>query len=253
MTQVLPTQIHLGSFTPDQSESEDYVNALHYVSDTDTDGYSGNHASPMILGDATISIRELCKEPEARKSGLSHSSSFSSITRGRWGEIGARSRNGSLNRRHSSFRSGSFNRSNNDQERERSAQLSLVALLLATVRRSVLTMCQDVEEGDESSLEIGWPTDVQHVAHVTFDRYNGFLGLPQEFEVEVPGRVPSASQSVFGVSAESMQCSYDHNGNSVPTILLLMQERLYHQGGLKVHPLNISITVVFPLRPHLLG
>jgi hypothetical protein len=42
------------------------------------------------------------------------------------------------------------------------------------------------------------------------------------------------SQSVFGVSAESMQCSYDHNGNSVPTILLLMQERLYHQGGLKV-------------------
>lgn len=46
------------------------------------------------------------------------------------------------------------------------------------------------------------------------------------------------SQSVFGVSAESMQCSYDHNGNSVPTILLLMQERLYHQGGLKVCLLN---------------
>lgn len=42
------------------------------------------------------------------------------------------------------------------------------------------------------------------------------------------------SQSVFGVSAESMQCSYDRKGNSVPTILLLMQERLYHQGGLKV-------------------
>lgn len=48
------------------------------------------------------------------------------------------------------------------------------------------------------------------------------------------------SQSVFGVSAESMQCSYDHNGNSVPTILLLMQERLYHQGGLKVRSLNTS-------------
>lgn len=67
------------------------------------------------------------------------------------------------------------------------------------------------------------------------------------------GVLDERSQSVFGVSAESMQCSYDHNGNSVPTILLLMQERLYHQGGLKVHPLNISITVVFPLRPHLLG
>ena len=42
------------------------------------------------------------------------------------------------------------------------------------------------------------------------------------------------SASVFGVSAESMQCTYDGKGNSVPTILLLMQERLYAQGGLKV-------------------
>ena len=42
------------------------------------------------------------------------------------------------------------------------------------------------------------------------------------------------SASVFGVSAESMQCCYDSKGNSVPTILLLMQERLYMQGGLKV-------------------
>ncbi|KAG0596487.1 hypothetical protein M758_UG259100 [Ceratodon purpureus] len=33
---------------------------------------------------------------------------------------------------------------------------------------------------------------LQHVTHVTFDRYNGFLGLPQEFQVKVPGRVPSA-------------------------------------------------------------
>ncbi|EPS58339.1 hypothetical protein M569_16476, partial [Genlisea aurea] len=41
------------------------------------------------------------------------------------------------------------------------------------------------------------------------------------------------SVSVFGVSPESMQCSYDARGNSVPTILLLMQERLYTQGGLK--------------------
>ncbi|KAG9154127.1 hypothetical protein Leryth_000622 [Lithospermum erythrorhizon] len=30
-----------------------------------------------------------------------------------------------------------------------------------------------------------------------------------------------------------MQCSFDKRGNSVPTILLLMQERLYIQGGLK--------------------
>lgn len=46
--------------------------------------------------------------------------------------------------------------------------------------------------------------------------------------------VKICSVSVFGVSAESMQCSYDSKGNSVPTILLLMQERLYSQGGLKV-------------------
>ncbi|KAF5192818.1 Rho gtpase-activating protein [Thalictrum thalictroides] len=41
------------------------------------------------------------------------------------------------------------------------------------------------------------------------------------------------SVSVFGVSAESMQCSYDHRRNSVPTILLLMQKRLYSEGGLE--------------------
>lgn len=31
-----------------------------------------------------------------------------------------------------------------------------------------------------------------------------------------------------------MQCSYDNKGNSVPTILLMMQKRLYSGGGLKV-------------------
>jgi len=30
-----------------------------------------------------------------------------------------------------------------------------------------------------------------------------------------------------------MQCSYDDRGNSVPTILLRMQKRLYTEGGLK--------------------
>ncbi|MCO5590977.1 hypothetical protein L7F22_044953 [Adiantum nelumboides] len=115
-------------------------------------------------------------------------------------------------------------------ENEVHAQLSLLALLLAAFRRSGLT-CQSPQ--DEINMDIGWPTDVQHVTHVTFDRFNGFLGLPVEFELEIPRRVPSASASVFGVSAESMQCSYDGHGNSVPTILLLMQERLYDQKGLK--------------------
>lgn len=83
-------------------------------------------------------------------------------------------------------------------------------------------------------MEIGWPTNVRHVAHVTFDRFNGFLGLPVELEPEVPRRAPSASATVFGVSTESMQLSFDSRGNSVPTILLLMQRHLYGQGGLQV-------------------
>nr|DAD33366.1 TPA_asm: hypothetical protein HUJ06_012217 [Nelumbo nucifera] len=40
--------------------------------------------------------------------------------------------------------------------------------------------------------DISWPTNARHVSHLTFDRYNGFLGLPIEFETDVPSRVPSA-------------------------------------------------------------
>ncbi|KAF5800558.1 putative Rho GTPase activation protein [Helianthus annuus] len=119
---------------------------------------------------------------------------------------------------------------------EEQNQLSLVALLVAALRKSMVACRVDHRDDQNSALhqmEIGWPTNVQHLTHVTFDRFHGFLGLPVEFEVEIPCRVPSASVSVFGVSAESMQCSYDSRGNSVPTILLLMQERLYAQGGLK--------------------
>ncbi|CAN6439209.1 unnamed protein product [Victoria cruziana] len=109
--------------------------------------------------------------------------------------------------------------------------LSLLALLVAAFRKSMVPCNTDKE--DVSSMDIGWPTDVRHVAHVTFDRFNGFLGLPDEFEPDVPRRAPSASASVFGVSTESMQCSYDSRGNSVPTILLQMQRKLYGQGGLQ--------------------
>ncbi|RDX80157.1 Rho GTPase-activating protein 1, partial [Mucuna pruriens] len=104
--------------------------------------------------------------------------------------------------------------------------LSLLALLLTLLRKSFLPR--------KNLMDIGSPTNVRHVAHVTFDRFNGFLGLPVEFEPEVPRRPPSASASVFGVSTESMQLSYDSRGNSVPTILLLMQRHLYAQGGLQV-------------------
>ncbi|XP_078435171.1 rho GTPase-activating protein 5-like [Wolffia australiana] len=117
------------------------------------------------------------------------------------------------------------------RRRKEEEQLSLLTLLVTVVRKS-LVACR-VDDGDEvQSMEISRPINVRHVVHVTFDRFHGFLGLPVELEPEVPRRPPSASASVFGVSTESMQCSYDSRGNSVPTILLLMQRRLYEQGGL---------------------
>ncbi|XP_047953076.1 rho GTPase-activating protein 1-like [Salvia hispanica] len=111
---------------------------------------------------------------------------------------------------------------------------SVLALLLTVFRKS-LVGCKSISgENCDRIMEIGWPTNVRHIAHVTFDRFNGFLGLPVEFEPEVPRRPPSASTRVFGVSTESMQLSYDPRGNCVPTILLMMQRRLYLQGGLQV-------------------
>ncbi|XP_027352723.1 rho GTPase-activating protein 3 [Abrus precatorius] len=110
-------------------------------------------------------------------------------------------------------------------------QFAILDIVVAALKKSLVTC--SVEREDVSALDISWPTEVRHVSHVTFDRFNGFLGLPSELEPEVPKRVPSASAKVFGVSAKSMQCSYDERGNSVPTILLMMQKRLYSEGGLK--------------------
>ncbi|KAE8697192.1 Rho GTPase-activating protein 3 [Hibiscus syriacus] len=110
-------------------------------------------------------------------------------------------------------------------------QFPFLDILAALLRKSLVTCSVDTD--DVSSMDISLPTEVRHVSHVTFDRFNGFLGLPTELQRDVPRKVPSASASVFGVSAESMQCSYDDRGNSVPTILLMMQKRLYAEGGLK--------------------
>ncbi|XP_054803986.1 rho GTPase-activating protein 5-like [Prosopis cineraria] len=118
------------------------------------------------------------------------------------------------------------------KERDREGdQLSILTLLVTAFRKSLIGC--STSRGELSSMEIGWPSNVSHVAHVTFDRFHGFLGLPVEFEPEVPRRAPSASASVFGVSTESMQLSFDARGNSVPTILLLLQRQLYVQGGLQ--------------------
>lgn len=119
----------------------------------------------------------------------------------------------------------------NGNSRPKDNQFTLLDILMTALRKSLVTC--SVEREDVSSMDIGWPTEVRHVSHVTFDRFNGFLGLPTELEPEILRKAPSASASVFGVSAKSMQCSYDERGNSVPTILLMMQKRLYSEGGLK--------------------
>lgn len=92
-------------------------------------------------------------------------------------------------------------------EQEQQNQLSLMALLLATLRKSVSSSCRLVGDDDQQGaefgpssfvdhMEIGWPTNVQHLTHVTFDRFHGFLGLPAEFQVEIPCRVPSARSGI---------------------------------------------------------
>ncbi|KAL6569682.1 hypothetical protein OROMI_014196 [Orobanche minor] len=125
-------------------------------------------------------------------------------------------------------------------------QFSVLAVVAAALRKSLVTCSVDADEV-AFDVDIGLPTDVRHVSHVTYDRFNGFRGLPAELQPDVPRKPPSArvpyvvllssipfnSACVFGVSAQSMQCSYDHRGNSVPTILLRMQSRLYSEGGLQ--------------------
>lgn len=75
-----------------------------------------------------------------------------------------------------------------------SGQFTVLDLLAAVLRKSLVMSCT-MERGDDDvagSMDIGWPTEVKHVSHVTFDRFNGFLGLPSELEPEVPPRAPSA-------------------------------------------------------------
>ncbi|KAJ9563519.1 hypothetical protein OSB04_008679 [Centaurea solstitialis] len=168
------------------------------------------------------------------------------------------------------------------QQPQSGHNFTVLSILLTALRKSLLT-CSAVHDCNEASssstLDIGSPTDVHHVSHVTFDRFNGFLGLPNALQPHLPRHVPSARWRlqlimgkvhvdeldidflsldfdqekskrhygswevglvglwgcvcVFGVSVESMQCSYDERGNSVPTILLMMQNRLYSGGGLQ--------------------
>jgi hypothetical protein len=176
MTAVLHSQRNARDFS---SDSEEYNSPLPYLTDSGSEGYSGNHASPLVDEDV---------------GGLKISPKISAST--------------------------SLPKYRNTKVQDAGAQLSMVALVLATVRKSLLT-CQTAEEVEiiegererstdkvkekekgkgkdiKMSMDIGWPTDVEHVAHVTFDRYNGFLGLPEEYEHEVPRPTPSARLVCF--------------------------------------------------------
>lgn len=70
-------------------------------------------------------------------------------------------------------------------------QFAILDILVAALRKSLVT-CSVEREDISSSMDISSPTEVKHVSHVTFDRFNGFLGLPTELEPEVPRKVPSA-------------------------------------------------------------
>ncbi|CAM6090090.1 unnamed protein product [Calypogeia fissa] len=236
MTEVLPSRRHYPS---DNTDSDEYSCNGQYSSDeSDSDDFVGNPSSPLMHTVMGVSEQQhqqprYHQHHHHRHTRSGGSNPLSTVDY----EDHIMERRGEMvvsrhqNHHHGGGNGGDVTRRRESDHERAQRQLSMLALMLAAFRRSLLT-CRAPDE--ECSMDIGWPTNVQHVAHVTFDRYNGFLGLPVEFEVEVPRRVPSASASVFGVSAESMQCSYDAKGNSVPTILLLMQEALYIQGGMKV-------------------
>lgn len=126
----------------------------------------------------------------ARNNNDSHQHSLiTSVTEQREGEGG-----GTLEEQESHC-----SRERKERERERE-QLSLLTLLVAAFRKSLIGCRSSSSESKElcSSMEIGFPSNVRHVAHVTFDRFNGFLGLPSEFEPEVPRRAPSARLASLG-------------------------------------------------------
>jgi hypothetical protein len=87
---------------------------------------------------------------------------------------------------------------------------SVVEMVTGALRRSLM-LCtnsgarqaapdEDGAAPAAAGMQIGMPTDVRHVSHVTFDRFSGFLGLPADLEPDVPRPVPSARSAHLQVS-----------------------------------------------------
>ncbi|CAD5319664.1 unnamed protein product [Arabidopsis thaliana] len=74
------------------------------------------------------------------------------------------------------------------------------------------------EENKRHAMDIGRPTNICHVAHVTYDRFDGFLGLPSEFEPDVPKKPPSARVNSVIIRLERELCSYHTHIITKPAI-----------------------------------
>ncbi|KAK8663097.1 hypothetical protein V6N13_024978 [Hibiscus sabdariffa] len=85
------------------------------------------------------------------------------------------------------------------ERKPRDQQPPLITILVTAFRKSLIG-CTISGSKDLCSMEIGLPTNVKHVSHVTFDRFHGFLGLPVEFEPEAEG--------IFRINAENSHEEY---------------------------------------------
>ncbi|KAH9787324.1 Rho GTPase-activating protein 3 [Citrus sinensis] len=91
-------------------------------------------------------------------------------------------------------------------------QFQIRDILVAALRKSLVTC--SVEGEDEACMDISWPTEVRHVSHVTFDRFNGFLGLPTELEPEIEARQLHRNKSGIYVACacRDVSCVYVAEG-----------------------------------------
>nr|GME10272.1 rho GTPase-activating protein 5-like [Ipomoea batatas] len=119
------------------------------------------------------------------------------------------------------------------REREEGDQLSLLAVLVTVFRKSLVSSYMlpmspliDSMAFLASLLNLNLKSPEDPLVPVCRDHNNLDAYDPDD-------SIFLCSTRVFGVSTECMQLSFDSRGNCVPTILLMMQGRLYTQGGLQ--------------------
>ncbi|NP_001183833.1 uncharacterized protein LOC100502426 [Zea mays] len=104
---------------------------------------------------------------------------------------------------------------------------NLMACMMLIRRRFLLSFGRS---WDAVTYKQPWPPPV-HVV-ILGDGLSVRLTPWQPFDTDIysfPVNRPESSASVFGIATESTQCAYDSQGNSVSTILLMMQRCLYEQ------------------------